>query len=467
MTTSEPDLDRSQQRQRARFHRMGLSARPMPGGRSLLVSLPLGPAPFESVGGPLAIDRIIFSTVGANRIKCLRPRPVFGLPLLDIQHCADSKAIEAKIRQAWRERTQELREAGRLLQKLKIDVGSVEAGSVLSFPLPGESPDACVLMHRLGEAILPSAGPLSGISLASPGERILEVSDSLDSGADLDCLIGTRIQTLRGQASELKKKTLESGRQATHVDFRAGGSNGQIEGGARLESSPRRSKVLLVGTKLIEDAALRNQLKQHGYIAATARSETEALTRLAGMTPDLILSEYALGRSDGASLVAATRALAGIERIPVVLLDDSHHANRREAARAVGAAGYMVHPEELERFVARLRPVIETPGDRRFTRYPQRLAAQLEGSRAHCLATEVGRGGIFVATDQEAELLSSMNCEIRFPEIGRTLRFDGEVLYACETRANQPRGLGLRFREISTEDEAALIKYLTWLESSR
>lgn len=159
--------------------------------------------------------------------------------------------------------------------------------------------------------------------------------------------------------------------------------------------------------------------------------------------------------------------MPGIERIPVVLLDESHHESRRTAARTVGAAGYMVNPDDLERFVARLRPVIEAPGDRRFTRYPQRLAARLQGYEGPCLATEVGRGGIFLATDLHAAHHTAMKFEIKLPELGRALRFDGEVLYSKETRGNHHRGLGLRFLDISAEDEASLIEYLSWLESSR
>ncbi len=461
MANPAPQLDRLQQRQSARFQRMGLAARAMPGGRSLLVSLPLGPAPFESVGGPLAIERIVFSTVGASQIKCLRPRPVFGLPLLDIRHCATASAIEARIRQAWRERTRELRETGRHLQRLSIDVRSVEGGSVLAFPLPGETPEARVLMQRLGEAILPSTGPLGGLTLDSPDDRVLEVSDSLDSGADLECLIGARIQILLRRDIARTQRVPESGRPAMRFTIP------QDSPTASSPNDPRPAKVLLVGTKLIEDAALRAELKRHGYLAITARSETEALTRLAGTTPDLVISQYGLGRSDGASLVHATRALAGIERIPVVLLDDSHHASRRDAARTVGAAGYLVHPKEIERFVAQLRPVIDTPGDRRYTRYPQRLAARLADFEEDCLATEVGRGGIFIATNQKAARHSALNGEIKLPELGRALRFGGEVLYTSDSRSSQHRGLGLRFRDISAEDEAALIEYLTWLESSR
>jgi len=455
MTTSDPPLDRSQQRQSARFYRMALSARPMPGGRSLLVSLPLGPAPFESVQGPLAIERILFSTVGPNHIKCLRPRPVFGLPLLDIRRCADAAAIETTIRQAWRDRTRELRETGRLLQRLGIEVGATESGSVLTFPVPGESPDARVLMHRIGEAILPSSGPLSGIPLEAVSDRVLEASGSLGSGADLDCLVGERIRELRqrAQTSEVARENAPP----ISVPRRP------VVTSSREAHQP---KVLLVGSSIIEDAALRKELARHGYLAATARSETEALARLAGMTPDLVISQYSLGRSDGATLVQATRSLPGIERIPVILVDETDEANRRDTALAVGAAGYMIKPADTSRFVARLRPMIEAPGDRRFTRYSQRLPARIEGSAAPCLATEVGRGGVFIASHEEVERHAVMNGEINLPELGRALRFGGEVLYRKETQGAQLEGFGIRFHEISAEDETSLIEYLTWLESS-
>jgi len=460
MATAEPLLERMQKRQYARFRRMGLSTRPMPGGRSLLVSLPLGPAPFESIQGPLAIERIVFSTVGPNQIKCLRPRPVFGLPLLDIRRCADAAAIESTIRQAWRDRTRELRESGRLLHRLGLDVGAIAGGSVLAFPLPGESPDTRVLMQRIGEAILPSTGPLSGISLETPADRVLEVSQSLDSGADLDCLIGARIQELRQRVRAVESQTRER-QQKRASPISSAGDPILTNSGNR-----HQPRVLLVGSRILEDAALRRELARQGFLAATARSETEALVRLARMTPDLVISQYALGRSDGATLVQATRALPGIERIPVVLLDESHHASRRDAARIVGASGYMTDPTDTNRFVTRLRSVIQSPGNRRFTRYSQRLVARIEGIEIRCLATEVGRGGIFIATDEEIEQNAAMHCEVTLPELGRALRFGGEVLYRNESQGSQLKGFGVRFSEISPEDESSLIEYLTWLESA-
>lgn len=459
MSATDPQLDRHQERQRARFERMGLSARPMPGGRSLLISIPMSSAPFESVSGPLSIERIIFSTVGPDQIKCLRPRAVFGLPLLNVQRCADRKALEHAIRQAWRQRTNELRETGRVLKKLGLEVGAVEGASVLAFPIHGESPSTRVLMQRIDEAILPSSGPLSGISLSKIDDRVFDVTSGLESGSDLDCLIGTKIEAI--------KKGAEAAESQDRIRAQDGGPPASLPRKAAPSSMTHRPKVLLVGNHVIENAELRAALTQKGYQLATARSETEALVRLAGMSPDLVLSQYALGRSDGATFVQGSRALPGIERIPVVLLDESKQNGRREAARAVGAAGYLAYPKDSVAFVERVNQILEAPGDRRFTRYPQRLVARLQGSNTPCVATEVGRGGIFITTDEPIKANQSIRCEIALPELGRDLSFSGEVLYTNLQQGTTRKGVGLRFSDISSEDEAALIEYLGWIESSR
>jgi len=460
MPAAESQLDRVQQHQLARFRAMGLAARPMPDGRSLLVSLPLSPAPFQALSGPLVIERVVFSTVGHDRIKCLRPRPVFDLPLLDIRSCSGPAAIESVLRRAWRKRTCELRDTTRWLLDLGIEAQAKRGGTVVGFPLPGESSDARIVLNDRHSAILPSAGPLSGIDLSSPSERVIELSDDLESSADLECLIAARIDSLLQDAR--KRETAE--RTLCAIEGLAPDTAREV---ATTRPAPRHMpKVLVVGPNLVQDSALRNELKRQGYRTATARSETEAMVRLAGMTPDLVVSEFALGRSDGATLVQATHALVGIEGIPVVLLDDVAHDSRRDAARAVGAAGYVVLPPELNRFVTRLGRLLEEPKQRRYTRYQGRLSARLQGLATPCLATEVSRGGVFIATEAEVDLHSAILCEIAVPELGRGLRFEGEVLYRGERQGALP-GLGLRFSRISPEDEASLIDYLTQLESGR
>ncbi|MFO0689211.1 MAG: response regulator [Myxococcota bacterium] len=465
MSAPEPQLDRVQQRQYARFERMGLACRAMPGGQTLLVSLPVTAAPFESPAGPLSIERILFATVGADQIKCLRPRPLFNLPLLDVRRCADAAAIEAVIRQTWRDRTRELRETGRTLRNLGIEVGMIEGGSLLAFPISGESPERPVLMHSLDEAILPTAGPLAGRRLAGLEERVVDVSGKLGSASELDLLLGSRLQEL-GRTAAAREASLRQPRLVPREPTILAPS---LLAPTATATSPavqasvrgREAKVLLVGARLVENEALREELKRQGYRIATARSETEALMRLAGMTPDLVISQYALGRSDGATFVQAIRTLPGIVRIPVVLLDDVHHRSRQDAARAVGAAGYVIEPIETSRFVSKLHKIAASPGDRRFTRYAGRLAARLTGQARAGIATEIGRGGVFIATGADLDETSETRCEIALPELQRSLAFTGEILYRSELQGMERQGVGVRIREISPEDEAALIAYVT------
>jgi CheY-like chemotaxis protein len=465
MSAPEPQLDRVQQRQYARFERMGLSCRAMPGGRTLLGSLPISAAPFESPAGPLSIERILFATVGADQIKCLRPRPVFNLPLIDIRRCADATAIEAVIRQAWRDRARELRETGRTLRNLGFEVGAIEGGSLLTFPLSGESPDHPVLMHRLDEAILPTTGPLSGHRLTGLEERVVDVSGKLESGAELDLLLGSRLHELARkararEAAARQPKLAPRGASTISTSVPSASPIVSLADGT-ISVGGREPKVLLVGAHTVENAMLREELKRQGYQIATARSETEALMRLAAMTPDLVISQYSLGRSDGATFVQTIRGLPGIVHIPVVLLDDVHHQSRQEAARAVGAAGYVIEPFETLRFVTKLHKITTSPGERRFTRYSGRLAARLDGQTRPCVATEIGRGGFFIATAANVDENIEARCEITLPEMQRSLAFTGEILYRSDLQGVDRQGIGVRIRKISPEDEAALIAYVT------
>jgi two-component system chemotaxis response regulator CheY len=218
---------------------------------------------------------------------------------------------------------------------------------------------------------------------------------------------------------------------------------------------------------LVDDERLRAELERQGFRITASRSEPEALRQLSSMSPDVVISEYVLGRSDGASLVHAMHALPGILRLPVVLLDETRHEARREVARAVGAAGYLTQPTQVDRFVTRLGQLIHEPGHRRFKRYAHRLSARLDGAAQGCLITELGRGGVFIATPRFLESQTAMRGKVALPEIGRALPFEGEVRYCTESQGVARQGVGLRFFDMSSADEAMLIDYLGLLESRK
>jgi CheY-like chemotaxis protein len=96
----------------------------------------------------------------------------------------------------------------------------------------------------------------------------------------------------------------------------------------------------------------------------TASSGSEALARLEGIEPDLVLADVALAGASGYELC---RAIKGSTRpVPVVLLSGSFDPYDRELARACGADGHLVKPFESsvlrERVVEMLRaPAPPTP----------------------------------------------------------------------------------------------------------
>ena len=151
-----------------------------------------------------------------------------------------------------------------------------------------------------------------------------------------------------------------------------------------------------------------------------------------------------------------------------MLLDDASRESRREAAKAVGAAGYVVNPLAMKDFVTRLAQLVEAPSDRRFKRYSQRLTARFLGASQPCLVTDVSRGGIFVSvsTQHAVEAHTAMPCEVALAKVGKSLKFEGEVVYIKDAQGGLHQGLGLRIFDMSSEDEATLIEYVQWLESS-
>ena len=90
----------------------------------------------------------------------------------------------------------------------------------------------------------------------------------------------------------------------------------------------------------------------------TASTGSEALSRIEGLHPDLVLADVALSGSSGYELCRTIKSSP--HPVPVVLLAGSFDPFDRELARACGADGHLVKPFESsvlrERVVEMLRP---------------------------------------------------------------------------------------------------------------
>jgi CheY-like chemotaxis protein len=232
---------------------------------------------------------------------------------------------------------------------------------------------------------------------------------------------------------------------------------------------PRRSKghqprLVLVGSHLSQETACIESLRLRGYDVSTARTQVAALSLLEQISPELVMVDVQLGRSEGIELIPALRRIPGIEEVPVVLVDAHRRAARREAAQRVGAAGYLVSPIDVPRIAKRLERMIMSPKRRRFTRYDRRLPVRAAQHGNAWLATTIGRGGMFVTTDVDLPNHSVHTCQLTLPELGRSLTVDVEVLYRVNASGESSRGFGVRFQRFHGGSEPMLIRYIASIE---
>ncbi|MEE2672684.1 MAG: response regulator [Myxococcota bacterium] len=444
MSTSEATQDRIHRRLEA----MGIEVTPMPGRRCLVGRMRLQKSTFETTTNPIRIEEVTFATVGANSAKCLKPRALFQLPILPIRDCRDAIAIEARIHLAWQRHIAQLADTEAWLRQIGTEFQSEEDRSLVAFSIAGEDPEARARMIDPNRVILPGRGLLGSIALQRAEDRILGVDRRIQSSVDLEINVSNRLEVLARLDSRLSRQM--------RVDALEEEPLGEPQ--ACKERSPA---VLVVGPEAIRNSAFLESLRLRGYDVTAARGEREAIASFDRCSPELLFADVLLGRSEGIDLIHSMRQVPGIEEVPVILMDASENEDHRQAARSMGAAGYLTYPIDVSRIAERLSKMVSEPRRRRFSRYPQRVAVKLGGSQEPLLTTTIGRGGMFLATAAEDLATHEMHdCELALPEIDASVRVEAEVLYRNPLGQNAGPGVALRFHAFRDRDEALFIEYL-------
>jgi hypothetical protein len=117
----------------------------------------------------------------------------------------------------------------------------------------------------------------------------------------------------------------------------------------------------------------------------------------------------------------------------------------------------------VSQIASRLEAVVRQTRRRRFTRYHNKLSVRLEGHRRPCLATDIGRGGMFIHTDEDVPTKTLRTCLLSLPVAGDPVRVETEVLYHSRLRSTGRPGIGVRFHEFPNSNEPVLIDYLRTL----
>jgi CheY-like chemotaxis protein len=122
----------------------------------------------------------------------------------------------------------------------------------------------------------------------------------------------------------------------------------------------RPKTVLLVEDDLATREALAAALQYRGYAVTAAPNGQEALARLReGQLPSVILLDLLMPVMDGWQFRAEQRRDARLSPIPVVIVTAS--GDVRQKAEALGAAGFLQKPLDMDELVGHVRRHCDSP----------------------------------------------------------------------------------------------------------
>ena len=125
-------------------------------------------------------------------------------------------------------------------------------------------------------------------------------------------------------------------------------------GGA--ESTPRSPLVMVVDDSLTVRRVMQRLLQREGYRVVLAKDGLDAIDKLAGERPAVLLSDIEMPRMDGFDLVRNVRADERLAALPVIMITSRIASKHRELAATLGVEHYLGKPfaeDELLALVAR------------------------------------------------------------------------------------------------------------------
>jgi DNA-binding response OmpR family regulator len=126
-------------------------------------------------------------------------------------------------------------------------------------------------------------------------------------------------------------------------------------------TEPRPQRILLVDDDANLLVVLAEQLRDDGFDVATARDGQEALRRLEGGWPDLIVLDLMMPRVDGLALARQIKAEADL---PIIVLSAIDTADSKAHLLDEVAEDYIAKPYHYPELRARIQRLLGRLGDR-------------------------------------------------------------------------------------------------------
>ena len=99
-------------------------------------------------------------------------------------------------------------------------------------------------------------------------------------------------------------------------------------------------------------------LEMNGFRVESASDGVQALDRLNGLKPDLIITDINMPRMGGMDLIKALRALPAFRFTPILTLTTESESSKRDEAKRLGATGWLVKPVPAADLVRVIKQVV-------------------------------------------------------------------------------------------------------------
>ena len=389
-----------------RLGELGISVEIDAGGESATGELALRAEPFRTLEGDLALERAGFYTLGHGRLKFYAPRLLFDLPPIDVARCDSSADIELALRRAFDDAQRDLLAAREWLNKLGAPCRSARKGSRLRLCNPGEP---AVEVRSPRELQLPSQGPLAHVSLAAPADRRLRPLTSLETPFDLDASVH------EASAERAERRALQ--RRAVRAP-------------SREELSPARTRRILT---LSDDPSLLSRARSSGVLTETAASRftsvDQALDAFRSTSPDAVLVDLREAER-GFELAVRLRELPGVDRLPIVFIDERDSEAHRTTVEEIGAAAYYGGPLSWRAIGEALIDLLDHGCLRRYHRFATRLTvcSSSPDGQWDDVAQQIARCGMALRAAREIDRGSVERYRIALPGALGSVAVDGEVV---------------------------------------
>jgi two-component system, chemotaxis family, chemotaxis protein CheY len=117
--------------------------------------------------------------------------------------------------------------------------------------------------------------------------------------------------------------------------------------------------ILIVDDSTTMLSSLSSILSKAGLSYATAPDGETAISKVnAGLAPSLVITDYHMPGMHGVELISRLRRLSPTRFIPMLVLTTDSQQDKRAAAKAAGATGWLVKPVDPAALLQVVRQVV-------------------------------------------------------------------------------------------------------------